>query len=232
MREATVTEIERIKTAFKVTGADEAEGHLSEQQWESLACGELDRPDNEAALDHILGCRQCTEIHQSLLVLREHAHDFDPGAPVPEISRKPSSRRWIFAGVLAVAATLFVVILQPLGPGLTTPGSSPSSDPVLRSSNKAQTATPLSPIGPVLDSAVVFSWEPSPTAPVSIVQLIDETGEVVWTSHETEKALIEWPSEVAKRPEHYYWRVLSVGGASGGKQASDLVAFEPTASPP
>ncbi len=232
MREATVTEIERIRTAFRVTDADEADGHLSEQQWESLACGELDRPDNEAALDHILGCRQCTGIHQSLLVLREHAHDFDPGAPVPEISRKPSSRRWIFAGVLAAAATLVVVILQPLGPGLTNPGSPPPSDPALRSSQKAQTATPLSPIGPVPASAVVFSWEPSPTAPVSIVQLIDESGEVMWTGHETEKTSIEWPGNLAKRSGHYYWRVLSVGGATGGKQASDLVAFELTESLP
>ncbi len=227
-----MSEIERIRTAFRVTDADEADGHLSEQQWERLACGELDHPDHEAALDHILGCRRCTEIHQSLLVLRERAHTFDPGAPVPSITRKPSNRGWVFAGVLAVAATLVVVVLQPLGPGLTIPGSSPSSDPVLRSSNKAQTAIPLSPIGPVPASAVVFSWEPSPTAPVSVLQLIDETGEVVWTSHETEKTSIEWPGDIAKRPGHYYWRVLSVGGSTGGKQASDLVAFELTESPP
>ena len=223
-----MTEIERIKTAFKVTGADQAEGHLSEQQWESLGCGELNRPDYEAVLDHILGCPRCTEIHQSLLVVREHAHAFDPGAPAPELARKPSKRGWVFSSMLAVAATLLLVIFRPFGPGLTDPGPSTSSDLLLRSSHKEQTAAPLSPIGPVLASAVAFSWEPSHTAPVSIVQLIDGSGEVVWTSQETEKASVEWPSNVAKRPGHYYWRVLSVGGATGGEQASDLVAFDLT----
>jgi len=227
-----VIETERLRTAFRATGPDDAEGHLSELQWESLACGELDHGDHEAALDHILGCRQCTEIHQSLLVLREHAHAFDPGAPVPEIAWKPSKRGWVFTGMLAMAATLLVVILLPLGPGPTNPGSSTPSDSLLRSSHKEQTATPLSPIGPIPASTVVFSWEPSQIAQVSIIQLIDENGEVVWTSQETENTSIEWPINVAKRPGHYYWRVLSLGGATGGKQASDLVAFEITGASP
>lgn len=235
-REATVTEVERLRTAFRITGSDEAEGHLSEHQWESLACGEFDHGDRETALDHILGCRRCTEIHQALLVLREQAHTFDSEAPVPDrplrAHGRVSSRRWVFAGVLAVAATLVVVVLRPFGPGLTNPGTSATSSPMLRSSQWEQAATPLSPIGPISTSDVVFSWKPSPVAPVSIMQLIDDSGEVVWTSQETENTSVEWPSDVAKRPGRYYWRVLSLGGAIGGEQASDLVAFDLTGPSP
>ncbi len=227
-----MTEIERIRTAFRVTDPDEAEGHLSEQQWESLACGELGHEDHEAALDHILGCRRCTEIHQSLLVLREHAHAFDPGAPVPDITRKPSRRGWVFSGILAVAATLFIIIFRPLGPDMTSNGPSAAFDPILRSSQWEQPAVPLSPIGQTSMSGIVFSWTSSPIAPVSIVQLIDNRGEVVWTSQETENTSIEWPGDLAKQPGHYYWRVLSLGGAVGGEQASDLVAFDLTDNPP
>lgn len=227
-----MTEIERIRTAFRVTDPNEAEGHLSDQQWESLACGELDHGDSEAALDHILSCRQCTEIHQSLLVLREHAHEFDPGAPVPNTPRKPSHRGWVFSGILAVAATLFIIILRPLGPDTTNNGPSAAFDPILRSSQWEQAAIPLSPVGQTSMSSVVFSWTSSPTAPISIVQLIDNRGEVVWTSQETETTSIECPDDFALRPGHYYWRVLSLGGAAGGEQASDLVAFDLTESPP
>lgn len=232
MREATVTEIKKMRAAFRVTDSNEAEGHLSEKQWESLACEELDPGNHEVALDHILGCGRCTEIHKSLLVLREHAHEFDPGAPVPKITRKPLHRSWVFAGVLAVAATLVFVIIQPLGPGPAIPGTSSPPGLILRSSQLEPPAVPLSPIGPVPASGVVFSWEPSQIAQVSIVQLIDESGEVVWTSQETENTSIEWPGDVAEQPGHYYWRVLSVGGATKGEQASGLVAFEITESPP
>lgn len=223
-----MTEIERLRTAFMVTGASEPEGHLSEQQWENLACGELDRGDYEAALDHILGCSPCTDIHQSLLVLKEHAHTFDSGAPVPSVISKPSRRRWVFPGILAAAAMLLVIVFRPLGPGLNEPGSSTPIDPILRSPQMGQTATPLSPVGRTSMSKVVFSWSPSPIAPVSIVQLIDDDGELVWTSQETESTSIDWPIDVAQSPGRYYWRLLSLGEAGDGEQASDLVAFDLT----
>lgn len=223
-----MTEIERLRTAFKVTGPSEPEGDLSEQQWESLACGELDHGDYEAALDHILGCNRCTDIHQSLLVLKEHAHGFDRGAPVPYVISKPSRRRWVFSGILAAAAMLLVVIFRPLGPGLTNPGPSTPFDPILRSPQVGQSATPLSPVGQTSMSSVVFSWSPSPIARVSIVQLIDDDGELVWTSQETESTSIDWPIDVAQSPGRYYWRVLSLGEAGDGEQASDLVAFDLT----
>ncbi len=231
-REATVTEIERLRTAFRVGGFDETEGHLSEEQWESLACGEFEHGDRVAALDNILGCRQCREIHQSLLVLREQAHTFDSGAPVPEITRRPSRRGWVFPGILAVAATLFLVLFLPFDPSLTNHGPSAPLGPILRSSQWERTATPLSPVGPTSMSGVVFSWTPSPIAPVSIVQLIDDGGEVVWTSQETETASVDWPEDIVLRPARYYWRVLSLGGAAGGEQASDLVAFDLTGESP
>ncbi|MEN8163331.1 MAG: hypothetical protein ABFS37_04315 [Acidobacteriota bacterium] len=221
-----MTEIVRFRTAFMLTDPTEAERHLSEQQWESLACGELDQENHEAALDHILGCRRCAEIHQSLLVLRENAHTFDPGAPVPNVARKSSSRGWIFSGMLAVAATLLVIVFRPVGPDLTNSGPPAAFDPVLRSSQWEQSATPLSPVGQTSMSRVVFSWTSSPTAPVSIVQLIDGHGEVVWTSQETEANTLDWPDNIAPSPGRHYWRVLSFGGAAGGQQASDLVAFD------
>lgn len=221
-------EIERLRSAFKVTGAGEAEGHLSEQQWENLACGELDREDHEAALDHILGCSQCTAVHQSLLVLKGNAHTFDSGAPAPSDIPKPSRRRWLLPGVLAAAAMLLVIVLRPPGSGMNESGSSIPTDPVLRSPQPREAATPLSPVGRTSMSKVVFSWRPSPVAPVSIVQLIDDEGELVWTSRETESTSIDWPIDLAQSPGRYYWRVLSLGEAGDGERASDLVAFDLT----
>lgn len=223
-----MTESDHIIEAFRTSNYDEAEGHLSELQWESLACGELDRKDHQAALDHILGCRQCTEIHQSLLVLKERAHSFDPGAPMPDITRKTSSRNWVFGGVLAVAATLVLVILRPLTPDLTQPGTLTPHEPVLRSSSLERLATPLVPTEMDSVSRVVFRWQPSQIAPVSIIQLVDDHGEIRWTSEETTADTMELPGNVALPSGRYYWRVLSLGGTTGGDHASDLVAFDVT----
>lgn len=228
-----MTEIDHIKEAFRASQPDGAEEHLSDIQWESLACGELDGKDHLAALDHILGCHQCTKIHQSLLVLNEKAHTFDPGAPVPTITRKSSNRNWVFSGIFAVAATLLFVIFRPISPSLPNPGT-PLTPPetVLRSSSFEQSATLLAPAEMDSVSRVVFRWSPSPVAPVSIVQLIDDHGEILWTSQETTTDSLVLPDDVALPSGHYYWRVLSLGGSAGGKLASDLVAFDLTDAPP
>lgn len=223
-----MTEIDHITEAFRISNPDGAEEHLSELQWENLACGELDGKDHQAALDHILGCRQCTEIHQSLLVLKEKAHTFDPGAPVPAITRKTPRRSWIFGGILAVAATLLLVVFRPLTPNMTQPGTLTSDQPVLRSSSSEHSATPLAPAEMDSVSKIVFRWSPSPIAPVSIIQLVDDYGEIRWTSQETTADTMELPGDVVLAPGRYYWRVLSLGGTAGGEHSSGLVAFDVT----
>lgn len=226
-------EIDHIKEAFRASRPDGAEEHLSEHQWERLACGELDRKDHQEALDHILDCRQCTEIHQSLLVLKEKAHTFDPGAPVPNIVKKTSNRNWVFSGIFAVAATLLFVIFRPLSPSLTNPGTPLTPpEPVLRSSSLEPSATLLAPTEMDSVSRVFFRWSPSPVALVSIVQLVDDHGEIRWTSEETTADTMELPGDVALPSGRYYWRVLSLGGSAGGEQASDLVAFDFTEASP
>lgn len=223
-----MTEIDTFTGAFRASDDANPEEHLSELQWEGLACGELDRNDHEAALDHILGCRQCSEIHQSLMVLKQGAHHFDPGAPVPSISRKSPIHNWVFGSILAIAATFLFVIFRPMPPSMIHPGSPTRDEPVLRSSSSIRPPIPLFPTENDAVSTVVFKWEPSTAAPLSIVQLLDDNGEVQWTSQETTTDTMELPGDVTIPSGHYYWRVLALGGPTGPRHASDLVAFDLT----
>ncbi len=229
-REATVTDLEHLKTAFRASEAGASGGHLEDLQWEKLALEEMGDAERERALDHILGCRQCTEIHQALLVVRQHAHSFDSNAPPPPVTVGKFFRRRIVSGFLVAAAAgaVFVVLVRP---SPEQPGPVKMSNPILRSVPVERTPIPLSPIGPTSGVDLVFSWDPAQAAPDSIIQLIDDTGEVLWTSGPIGDSSIPWPGEIPARPGQYYWRILSVDKIGGRSLESNMVSFEITNPP-
>ena len=53
----------------------EADGHLSTVTWERLACDELSRAEEKAALDHIAGCDDCGATWRAVRHVRASAEE-------------------------------------------------------------------------------------------------------------------------------------------------------------
>ena len=111
-------------------------GHLLEEDWERLACGEMPAADRERSLDHVTRCAECARIYRGLDALAEGARSFDPGVPAA-LSRTLAFPRGLLLGGLATAAALAAMLLWPAtGPrGPATPpgdafrGAAESLDP-------------------------------------------------------------------------------------------------------
>lgn len=221
-----MTDIEELREAFRITEEESGKAHLTEQQWEALSTGDTSSSEVESFLEHIFSCGQCREIHKSILVLKDQAHTFDPGAPAPTRSAITSRKTWVFSGLVAVAATVLIVVLLPLGSFSPKEAPIPTgTNTTYRSAPKYVDAVPLSPKGQVSQSDILFTWRPSPSAPTSIIQLIDTDGEILWTSPETTAGSIRRPGERLP-PGQYYWRILPVGGVGNPTQESEMLAFE------
>ena len=221
-----MTDIEALRKAFRITEGENPKAHLTDQEWEALATGDIGSSEVESFLEHIFLCGQCSEIHKALLVLKDQAHTFDPGAPAPTRSTITSRKTWVFSGLVAVAATVLIVVLLPLGPSSPKEAPIPTgTNTIYRSAPEHVDAVPLSPKGQVSQSEILFTWRPSPSAPTSIIQLIDTDGEILWTSPETEAGSIRRPGGRLP-PGQYYWRVLPVGGVGNPTQESEMLAFE------
>jgi hypothetical protein len=232
----SVVDLDTLRKAYRDVVSDSDAIHLSEDRWERLADGELPAEELAAAHDHILSCPQCSDTYRALRILRAEASSFDPGAPEPSLTTGHSapSRRYLLRGLglLAVAATVMMVVVLPtFSPDTQDPGANPQ---VLRSPVELAPATPVAPVDQVVawqpGPGVVFRWTLDRVAP-GVVEILDGDGELIWSSQESTATEMDWPVEITPEPGRYYWRVV-VTGAGDKKIASELVAFELSASHP
>jgi hypothetical protein len=223
-----VVDLDTLKTALADSGPPEDSTHLTEENWERLACDEMALDERESAIDHILDCHQCSEIYRALNILRSEAATFDPDAPavLPGKVEQHRSKRglWGGAGILALAAVVMMAVFLPSTQ--TEPPESP--DLVVRSAGTPQPATPVEPV----DRDVTLTSRPElrlrwtlESALPAVVEILDADGELIWSSPETTDSEIGWPIDLPTNPGRYYWRVV-VSGAGDKKISSDLVTFQ------
>jgi len=223
-----MAEPERLRAAYRQAGPAES-GHLSDDQWERLACDEMDPAGKESALDHILSCGECGEVYRGILGLRAEAHTFDPGAPSPErhpVARPAGHWKTLLIGLSAAAAVVvvFIGLRAPVQRGANTPPTTQS--PALRQVRHVEPPTLLAPLGSFQGIPDELSWRPAEGARGYIVELLDGDGELLWMSEELATTKASWPKTVTVGPGRYYWRVLAIPAGGGDPVASDLETFD------
>ena len=74
-----MTDLELLRTAFRQSLTGTVEDHISDDQWERLACDELGAEERQHALDHMLDCPSCSDTYRAIHFLRREAAAFDAG---------------------------------------------------------------------------------------------------------------------------------------------------------
>lgn len=87
--------------------------HVDEETWERLMDGDLETVARDAAVEHILACRECTDVYRGLVAFEEGAAGIDEGAR----RQRFGSRSAIGAMALAASLVAAVVLWRVGGPG-------------------------------------------------------------------------------------------------------------------
>ncbi len=223
-----MAELERLRAVYRQirpAGTD----HLADEQWERLACDDMDPAENELALDHILSCPECSQVYHGILALREEAHTFDAGAPRPRGEKMEARRpvwRGILSGLAAAAAVIAVVFLLRPHAGPVPSGRTGPEQVTLRGSGVLNKPILVTPLGALEGAPGALSWRPVEGARGYVVELLDGDGELLWKSGELTATTLPWPGAVAPQPGRYYWRVLAIPSEGGPPVASELGAFD------
>jgi hypothetical protein len=227
-----MADLDTLRTVYQQT-IRPSENHLTDEQWEQLACDEMTPSEREQAAEHIQLCSQCAQVFRVVMAVKAEAHEFDPYAPPSRAAQEAAqeaaqSRRRprFFAGLAAAAAVVgaffIVAYMQQLSPA----PSGQSQEIVTRAAGSDQTPTLLAPLGQVDDLPRTFSWQQVDEARGYVVELFDGEGELLWRSDEAVASPTAWPPEISAAPSHYYWRVLAASKMNGEITASGLEAFE------
>lgn len=209
----------RLKQAYRLASGDGAGPHLSETEWEQLACGELDAEASGRAHAHITTCARCAEIWHSLDTLAVGAAQFDPEVVRPAVSPAPQvSRTWTYLGGLAAAAAIFAAVTLDFGGPLRGP-----ADEVMRTST-ADTA--IAVVVPQTDAVLAgrrFAWQGAIAADAYELRISTPDGGAVWVTRvaTTEARL---PPDLVLTGGRYYWQVTAFR-ENTTIAASPLVAF-------
>lgn len=230
-----MSEIETLRAAFRESVISDDDGHLSEDQWERLACDELAIDERESAFDHIVECPVCTDTYRVIQIMRSEASAFDEAAPEPEVVHSATTvRRFSLRalGLLAMAATVALAVVLPMRS---------AREPIIRddsilvrSVGGEVAAIPVSPVGTVVWSSgedILMEWTAAEKPVQAFVEILDADGELVWTSAEVESTEVTWPGEKIAGHGRYYWRVI-IGDQSAEVADSELAAFDLSANHP
>lgn len=231
-----MAELDLLRDAYRRSCGAEAAGHLSEAQWERLACDELSTRERRRAFDHVVQCPLCSDTYRALQELRSEAAAYDDSVHAPArvtCGTVPSRQvTWWGLGAFAAAAVVIMAVVLPL--------SRPAVDeraPLLRSADDTAVATELEPSDEALEwrrgEDLPLSWRAVGSPAPATVEVLDRDGELVWTGPETTSTRVAWPGPLIPGPGRYYWRVVARDPSTGGV-ASDLATFELVlnASPP
>lgn len=232
-----MVDLETLREAYRASSSEVDDGHPSGADWEQLALGEMNEAQERRALDHVLGCAHCAEIHRAIALVAAEAPIFDEGAPARVVSAPSeiAERRvpWRVVGLLALAAAIIVGVVVPLA--VTRGPTAGDGAVVVRSADETPRVVPVAPVAEVSwrpDADVVFSWTTVGAETAVVVEVLDAEGEMVWTGPETTESETTWPAERVPGPGRYYWRLLP-SESSHPAAGSELVAFDLiSASPP
>jgi hypothetical protein len=195
-------------------------GHLEQDQWEGLACGEMEPAEREPALEHVTGCRRCADVYRGLMLLGEEAHRFDPGAPRPTPARShlwgrpPLWVQWATAAAVLTAAVLPFALRQ-----------RPAATPVSRAPAAQAGLVLLEPSGPVSGVSPRFVWRDVGAAEFYRVRLFRDDGVLLWTSEPLRESRADWPPSVPLSRGRYFWEVQAFREGKGVAR-SELAPFE------
>lgn len=223
-----MAELDDLRAAYRA-GSHPSGEHLSEATWEQLACGELEGDARRIAHEHILTCRECSAIARAVLTIQAEAPTFDPAAPRPGLpsQRSPVTwlrRAWVPALLTAAAALVLFAVVRPQSGSVPTVGQPLGSAPILRSANSASPPVPIAPTGTVSVATPTFEWQPVEGASSYVVEVLDATGEPLWTSAEVAVTELPWPGTID--PGQYFWRVTAWRDNGGPPITSQLTDFE------
>lgn len=230
-----MSENETLRSAFRESVIGGEGCHLSEDQWERLACDEMALDERETVLDHIVECPVCTDTYRAVKIIRSEAPAFDAAVPAPMVDQPDATvRRFPFRalGLLAMAATVVLAVVLPTH-FLREPVND-SATMVVRSAGDEATVVPVSPLGTVVWSRgddILMEWTVVEDPVPAIVEILDVDGELVWTSPEVESTEETWPGEEIPGPGRFYWRVIT-RDRSADATDSELVSFDLSASHP
>jgi hypothetical protein len=230
-----MSEIETLRAAFResVTGDDDS--HLSDDQWERLACDEMAHDERQNVLDHIVECPLCSDTYRAIRIVRLESPAFDDAVPAPMVGHRDATvRRFPLRtlGLLALAATVMLAVALPMH--LLRKQAIDDATMVVRSAGDEVALVPVSPMGTVVWSRgedILVEWTLA-EAPVSaFVEILDADGELVWTGPEVQSTEVVWPGEDIPGHGRYYWRVI-IGDHATEVVDSELVSFDLSASHP
>jgi hypothetical protein len=202
--------------------------HLSEETWERLALGLAGGPERELAIAHVVRCTECAAVYRGLATLETGARAFDPGAPARPVLRGSdpglSLRPWGFLGGVAAAAAVVWLLARPA----IAPTPAPAGTPAVTRGTEPAVPRALEPVGRLAAAPTAFRWSPLATARAHRLQLLDGSGELLWTSLDVTGTSLAWPSAVAAKPGTYYWQVIAVApnGRAVDEVTSPMVSFE------
>jgi hypothetical protein len=231
-----MAELDLLRDAYRRSCAAQDADHLSELDWERLACDELSGEYRRRAFNHVVACPLCSDTYRAIQELRAEAAAYDDGVPLPTRIRQQTvrSRRasWWGLGAFAAAAVAVMAVVLPL----SRPGGDATA-PLLRSADEAAVATGLEPADETVEwregDDLLLSWQAVGSPASAVVEVLDGDGELVWTAPETTATSVTWPGGMIAGPGRYYWRVVA-HDSSAGTVTSELASFELvlSASPP
>lgn len=211
------------------------ESHVGDETLLRWACNELNAAEQAVVMAHLEECEDCREVWRAVQTVRHAAAEFDPGAvlPVdPRFIRGPSARwsRWSrLAAAASLVAALGASVLmwmhwarlpEQAQPDPTAPGRSQ----VVRSISR-QGPIPLAPAEASRVRAPEFSWQGALGASSFSVELLDDLGELIWTSERLVEFTAGWPDSVPPKPGRYFWRVSAHFEDGEESIDSPLVSF-------
>ena len=206
-----------LKRAYQATHVSPGGPHLSETEWEQLACGELDEASRERALAHIATCADCATVHRSVLQVSRDASAFDPNAIAPSTAPRPAASRWMLIGGLAAAAAIVAAVV------LNRPITSGGTVDTVRAPSATTTMTVITPLGGARLEARRFAWPAVAAADAYEIRVNAADGGAVWTARSSVPE-VEIPGATVLTPGTYYWQVTAMRDAVA-IGASPIVPF-------
>ena len=205
---------ERLQAAYQRDRAS-AGPHVTDAEWEQLACREVGDVDRQRLLTHILACTQCTEIHRSLLAVEKEAAAFDPQVAALQ-KTTATSRVWIYTIGLAAAAVFAFVMIDVRTPSIVDSGVTRSRPGLVT----IAIATP-SANGALIDRRI--EWQRIDGADSYEILINTQDGEPLWSSIVTAN-VVTIPATVAMPAGSYYAQVKALR-QSAAIGSSALVPF-------
>lgn len=175
----------------------------ADEELAALVLGELPAERRDAAADHVVSCRRCTESAGVLFETHREASGARAASP-------SSRRRWVSLAAAAAAIAAIVLLVRP-------PERAPSAE-----RGRGDRAAGFVPAdgAQLAEAPPRFAWPPLERAETYRLKLYRDSGDPAWESAAVAAPSVELPPEARGRlgtGGAYYW-VVEVEGPSGASR--------------